>query len=267
MTRNGDLLGSPNNDYWRRGRKFAGLMLNGKAAAQWEPFQTQEARRLAVDLLKVPGRYQYWFERYTTALSLREGYGLKLNSTDEEEFHTKKILDRMHKIDRVAAPGAYLVNTVPWLLYLPEWMAPFKQEATRLYNDESAYFRSLLDGAKQNYEKGVPESPPSFARCWLEKKDHYELSYNEILYVIGTMYGGGAGTTSAVMKSFVRAMCLYPQWQQKLQEELDREVGSCRIPDFSDQQRLPLVRAVAKELLRWRPVVPGSVYPFPNLQN
>lgn len=51
-------------------------------------------------------------------------------------------------------------------------------------------------------------------------------------------------------------MAMYPEVQRKAQEEIDRVVGSNRLPDFSDQDSLPYVNAVVKESLRWKLVVP-----------
>jgi len=38
---------------------------------------------------------------------------------------------------------------------------------------------------------------------------------------------------------------------RKAQEELDRVVGSERLPQLSDQEDLPYIAALIKELLRW----------------
>jgi cytochrome P450 len=38
---------------------------------------------------------------------------------------------------------------------------------------------------------------------------------------------------------------------RKAQEELDSVVGGDRLPDLSDQEDLPYISAVIKELLRW----------------
>ena len=51
-------------------------------------------------------------------------------------------------------------------------------------------------------------------------------------------------------------MTLYPDVQRKAQEEIDRVVGNSRLPDYSDQDELPYVQAVLKEVLRWHPVTP-----------
>jgi cytochrome P450 len=260
VTGGGDLLASSSEgDYWRRGRRFAASMLTPAMAAQWEPFQEQESNRMAQAIMKDPSRYTFWFDRYATSVSLREIYGKTLRDVEEDEFHTNTISERMHNIERVATPGGYLVEIIPSLMYLPEFLAPFRREAKILHDSESKYFAGLVKEARQAYDEKVTESPPSFARCWLTKDDNWELSTAEAIYVLGTLYGGGAGTTSNAMQSFIQAMCHYPEWQTKLQQEIDEVVGPDRLPTFSDRNRLPLVRAVAKEILRWRPVVPGSM--------
>lgn len=45
-------------------------------------------------------------------------------------------------------------------------------------------------------------------------------------------------------------MLLYPDVQRKAQAELDRVVGSDRLPEFSDERSLPYITAVVQEVLR-----------------
>ena len=51
-------------------------------------------------------------------------------------------------------------------------------------------------------------------------------------------------------------MAMHPDKQRIAQEELDRVVGKHRLPDFSDYDQLPYVRAIVKEVLRWHVVSP-----------
>ena len=53
-------------------------------------------------------------------------------------------------------------------------------------------------------------------------------------------------------------MVLHPEVQAKAQRDIDRVVGSDRLPDFSDFPHLPYVEAILRECLRWNPVVPLS---------
>ena len=51
-------------------------------------------------------------------------------------------------------------------------------------------------------------------------------------------------------------MTVYPEVQRKAQEEIDMVIGNDRLPTIADQANLPYVEAVAKEVLRWNPIVP-----------
>lgn len=54
-------------------------------------------------------------------------------------------------------------------------------------------------------------------------------------------------------------MCLYPDIQQRAQEELDRVIGSDRLPNISDRPQLQFTNNVISEVLRWAP--PGPLAP------
>jgi cytochrome P450 len=51
-------------------------------------------------------------------------------------------------------------------------------------------------------------------------------------------------------------MSLHPDVQKRAQEEVDRVVGTDRLPTFDDLSQLHYVNAVIKEVLRWAPVAP-----------
>ena len=47
-----------------------------------------------------------------------------------------------------------------------------------------------------------------------------------------------------------------PQIMHKAQAELDSVVGRERSPTFEDRDNLPYIRAMIRELVRWRPIAP-----------
>ena len=51
-------------------------------------------------------------------------------------------------------------------------------------------------------------------------------------------------------------MVLYPEAQQKAQDEIDAVIGTGRLPDFDDEASLPYVSALCQEVQRWHPVAP-----------
>ena len=54
-------------------------------------------------------------------------------------------------------------------------------------------------------------------------------------------------------------MALYPDVQRRAQDELDRVVGSDRLPEFDDLDNMPYIRATVMEAMRWMPVTPFGV--------
>ena len=54
-------------------------------------------------------------------------------------------------------------------------------------------------------------------------------------------------------------MVRHPEVQKKAQAELEKVVGSQRLPDFADRDALPYVNVILKELARWHVVAPTGV--------
>jgi hypothetical protein len=51
-------------------------------------------------------------------------------------------------------------------------------------------------------------------------------------------------------------MLMNPDAQAKAQEEIDRVIGTDRLPTFDDESKLPYVSALSKEVFRWQQVAP-----------
>ena len=51
-------------------------------------------------------------------------------------------------------------------------------------------------------------------------------------------------------------MILHPQVQDRAQEELDRVIGRERLPTLEDEEDLPYIGALIKEVIRWMPIAP-----------
>lgn len=210
---------------------------------------------MVVDLAKEPSKYAYWLERAGVMTSIKQIYGLTEERGSAEERHVHEICSYMEQIDRVAAPGQYMVEFIPSLLHLPVWLAPFKQEARALVKRHWDYLAPLYERCKNQ----LPETSESFARRYLKNKDDWGLTDREIVWVLSSIYGGASGTSATAMQSIILNTCLFPEWQQQIQEEIDDAVGDQRLPNFDDFSSLPIVRAVIKESMRWRPVLSGGL--------
>jgi cytochrome P450 len=74
--------------------------------------------------------------------------------------------------------------------------------------------------------------------------------------VTAAAYLAGTDTTVATIVAFFLAMLVYPDVQAKAQAEVDRVVGSDRLPELEDREQMPYVQGVVSECLRWLPVLP-----------
>lgn len=68
----------------------------------------------------------------------------------------------------------------------------------------------------------------------------------------------GPDTTQLSLSSMILGLIAFPDAVTKVQEELDRVVGD-RMPTFEDSPNLPYIRAMVKEVLRWRSVMNNGI--------
>ena len=242
-------------DTWRRVRKLQHHVTQVKAATSYQPLQMKESARLVQGLIQDPTRYKGLFRRYASALILRLTYGANIETGDEDIV--RLVYDNQVNVERVSAPGKYLVDVLPILMWLPTWIAPFKQEAAAHRKREVSLFTGLVDNVEKDMEAGT--AGPSFTRMWLENKEKWALDDLQAKYVLGGLYSAAASTTASLAMSWVLMMVLNPEWLTKIQDELDSVIGSDRLPEFDDLPRLPTVRAVVKEVARMRPVTAGGM--------
>jgi cytochrome P450 len=228
------------------------LLAMPSAAASYQGTQVMESIWLLDDLIRAPKDYEHWLERYSSGVIFRLAFGRRILTGKEEEV--RRIFAVVHNVERVASPGAYLVDTFPSLMSLPTVVAPFKRELEGLHQEELSLYRKLRDDVGSE-----AEGPDCWERVAIEKGDEFGLTPDQAAYVIGAMFEAGSGTTAAAMMTFLLAMVLHPEALKKLQEELDQVVGDARLPNFDDMPNLPLVRATVKETMRWRPVTAGGI--------
>lgn len=245
----------PYNDLWRSGRRLMHHLTMPAAATSYEPIQMEESTRVLRDLIANPEEYEKWFERYSAGLIMRLAYSKFVVTGDEPDV--RRIIDVVHTVERVASPGAYLVDAFPTLMGLPRFLAPFKQEGEKLHRKEYTLFLDLLYQVRDAMTKGM-STEANFSTKFLSAQEKWSLSDAEGAYAIGTLFEAGAGTTAGAMMSIILALVLHQDALRELQEELDRTVGD-KLPTFDDIPNVPRVRAVVKETLRWRPVTAGGL--------
>ncbi|KAK1454817.1 cytochrome P450 [Colletotrichum melonis] len=245
------------DERFRAQRKAMGRILGSKmAAAKYNEWQEAEVGHLLLHLLDSPQNFVEHIKKEAGSLILKITYGYTAEQFKKDPF-LEMITETMDNFSTGATPGAFLVDVFPFpVRYLPDWVpgTGFKQlakewraqmEETRdkpyafvqhqiaQGKDNSSYLANLLDS---------PEQSP------FDQHNHK----NSALAV----FGGGADTTVSTVASFFLAMMVYPDIQKKAQEEIDRVIGSRRLPTTKDRENLPYIEALVKEIMRWHPIGP-----------
>ncbi|KAJ4485324.1 cytochrome P450 [Lentinula aciculospora] len=156
-------------------------------------------------------------------------------------------------------PGAFYVDQIPILKYIPEWFpgASFKRKAREWSDIRTRMTENTFNATKEQVTMGT--ATPSLTSVALEHMDRkQELTKQEELIKLAsvTAYAGGSDTTVAVLGAFILAMLIHPDVQDIAHREIRKVLGPGDLPSFSDELWLPCVTAIVRETLRLHPVAP-----------
>ncbi|KAH9855895.1 cytochrome P450 [Lenzites betulinus] len=244
----------------KRHRKAFHQHFNSTIVPSYRDLQKNEAHRFALRLIQDPENFQRYIRFVFASTIMRISYGIVLDGMNDKYVDIAEAALAVFNIAFI--PGKYLVETFPSLRCLPSWLpgAGFKREGTVWKPAVHRLRDTPYEHTLTKMEDGT--APPSMLRSLLEdiSTDEDDATATEARRVsrnaAAAAYAGGADTTLSSVQTFFLAMAAHPEIQQKAQVELDTVVGQHRLPDFSDMDSLPYVRALAMECLRWRAVVP-----------
>ncbi|KAJ3550195.1 hypothetical protein NM688_g5103 [Phlebia brevispora] len=247
-------------DEWREHRRLFHQHFNGQVTVKYQPESAREVRALLPHLLEEPEDYMQHMRHMAGSLILSVMYGIKPSRKDDPYIAAAE--EAVVALNQCANAGAYLVDYLPALQYLPSWFpgAGFKRQAAIWRIPTTKMATAPFAAVKRGLEEGTaPISVVSLLLSDLESKGGNAHREAVIRDVAGAAYAGGADTSVSVLGTFLLAMLLYPEVQRKAQAELDRVVDEGRLPGYEDETSLPYITAILWEVLRWRPVAPLAV--------
>ncbi|KAF8634038.1 hypothetical protein AX17_004303 [Amanita inopinata Kibby_2008] len=244
---------------WKTHRKMFHRQFQQSVAPTHWPVQLREAHTLLRHLLHSPQDLINHLRHNAASTIMSVTYGITVSPKDDRYITVaEKALEGMAK---AANPGAFLVEVIPALKYVPEWFpgAGFKKKA----REWKRAVMEMRDAPFAEVAKGLKEgtASPCFVSNLVTDLDSRknvdkEKEMETIKGCAGLAYAAGAESTVSALSSFILAMVIHPSIQIKARQELDTVVGRGRLPDFTDRDSLPYINAIVKEVLRWNPVAP-----------
>ncbi|TFK33963.1 cytochrome P450 [Crucibulum laeve] len=192
--------------------------------------------------------------------SISVAYGLDVKPKNDPYIELAE--DGVRSLLLAALPGKFLVNTIPILKYMPEWMpgAGFKRQAKEWRKHARKMLDAPYEAAKRNLRNTGGRA--SFSVLGLEKLNLTEtMSHEEenVQGVAGTLYAGAYGLTPhdhPTLASCILLLMDHPEVFKRAQVEVDSILQPGHLPDFGDMESLPYIMAIIKETMRLRVIVP-----------
>ncbi|KIM67833.1 hypothetical protein SCLCIDRAFT_1189995 [Scleroderma citrinum Foug A] len=248
----------PYGDRLREYRKNFHRVIGSRAAmAIYNAIEEEETHKFLQRVLAKPGDLHDHVRTNAGAIILRISHGYHIQ--EERDPFVDLADTAVDQFSRSTAPGAFMVDIIPALRYVPEWFpgAGFK----RMAREWNATLQDMVDQpykfVKDQMAAGI--APKSFTSNLLQGRTLSEEDEHNIKWSAASLYSGGADTTVSAIYSFFLAMTLFPEAQKKAQAEIDAIIGSDRLPTFADRDSLLYVEALAKEVFRWNVVAPTGV--------
>ncbi|CAN8096973.1 unnamed protein product [Discula destructiva] len=250
---------------WKRQRKLTHHLMADAAKASLHGYPTRERDRFLYLLSRDSSNYVDLIEQFTSRTVSRLSWGSP---------HMAKVVRRNTAgLLRTISPAGALPNVVSWLARVPAALSPWKKREAARHALEARLLRHNVEYVERmRWDK---TAQPSFLGAFLDEKEQAaaaaavagldekrakwaDTGMGEASYTVGLMAIAGAMTIGSPIQSYILAMCHYPDWQRKLQQEVDA-VCEGRCPQWEDREKMPLLRAVIKEVMRWRPPVPTGI--------
>ncbi|KAG7439041.1 cytochrome P450 [Guyanagaster necrorhizus] len=234
-----------------------------RALPAYYPVQMKATLVLLQQLHKSPDAFVHHIRHHAGSVIMKIVYGYDVDPNGDRFV---ELVDRaMESIRIVANVGAFFVDFIPILKYLPRWLpgAGFIRRAQAWRKDVDDMLEEPFEYTRESMAKGLV--PPSFVSENLTKMQKTEVAdtptHLEIIRnTAAVAFAAGADTTVIVVLSTMLAFLLYPEVQAKAQAELDAVVGhGTRLPNFDDRPQLPYIDAIVLEAMRWNSVVPLGV--------
>ncbi|KZS91604.1 cytochrome P450 [Sistotremastrum niveocremeum HHB9708] len=248
---------SSQSPHFHTTRRIAHEELSAKGTARHLPSIEGDVKLLLKNLLSDPKHFEQHLRLCQSRSVLKTIYGYTVESNDD--YLVTKIEDWMKVYNSTMHPGTWLVDSYPILKYYPGWLpgGGFQTFMAKRRASTEEVRNLPFEWAKLEIKSG--KSYPSFVLNQMSREniipEHEEIVKN----VAGTMYMAGVDTVVSTMLIFFLLMTLNPDAQKRAQDEISSVVGSDRLPQLSDRERLPYVDALIQEVFRFHPGGPLGV--------
>ncbi|RDL31026.1 Uncharacterized protein BP5553_09815 [Venustampulla echinocandica] len=241
----------PKDEGWRRQRSMMQSAVNITSINKYQSLMDDEATFTLHALVQSPDSFHGEFLRYSYSVLTTSLLGFSVRSASDPYIRQNE--DFTAELMNSFRPDCFPSNVFPVLRKMPMWLMPSLRTMERLrkeYVDHMWAFRGRME---KKVKDGL--ATESIYKHFLLNRDEYSVTDEESVHTFQAMIDGGTRSPHNNLLTFLFLMMEFPQWQKKLQKEVDDVVGKDRMPSYMDIPNLPTVRAIVKETVRYRSIV------------
>uniref|UniRef100_A0A8C9TR49 Cytochrome P450, family 17, subfamily A, polypeptide 2 n=1 Tax=Scleropages formosus TaxID=113540 RepID=A0A8C9TR49_SCLFO len=169
----------------------------------------------------------------------------------DPEFHS--VMEYNSGIVQTIARGN-VVDIFPWLKIFPNKDLKKLKECIRVRDE---LLSKKLEEHKATYS---PEETRDLLDALLKGQrssgDESSITDDHVLMTAAEVFGAGVETTSTTLLWMIAFLLHHPEVQDRIHQELDKQIGRDRMPTLADRGRLPYLESTLCEVMRIRPVSP-----------
>ncbi|QRW17911.1 cytochrome P450 family protein [Rhizoctonia solani] len=245
------LLFQQDTEKWRAARKQ--IVRHYPRASDPEQVRLQEAEsvQLLYDFLHDPERHIKHSMRYTTSIIACLNYGVRCATYDDPVIHGIESI--MTRISRPLSDTQFGLIRI-----LPDFMTGnWKAKALHLKQLMLKIYGGLAEIGSERGKSGL--NTDNFAYKLRLDENVTNLTRNHQAQICGIALEGGSDIVAGVISTAILALLEDTTSQDRARQEIDGIYDEYTLPRWADEERMPFVRAIVRETLRWRPPLPSCV--------
>lgn len=252
---------------WKAHRALLQKSFTKSNVIQYQGMQEQEARIAIASVIAKPVNYEVPLRRFASAVVLRIGFGVTL--TGDDDPYIQIAADANSATAKGGSPGATLVDYFPIFSKFPSWLV--RSETLKHARDYRWAIKRLHDvpfaAVKKEFDAGKAETS-SYVYPLLEKHAENErqglpneFTMADINGSAAAIFIAGSNTTFTTVVVGILNLLINPRVFDKVRAELDRVVGTDRLPSLKDRDNpeLRYMECFVEEIIRWRPLSPIGI--------
>ncbi|CAL1711926.1 unnamed protein product [Somion occarium] len=254
------------NERYRELRKLTQQAFSPDGLRKYQDVQLDIVKLFLDSLRKDPNDFRIQTRLAVSRTILAVTYGMPVKLADEGYIADAELTTKT--VTMATFPGAYLVDLLPFLKYLPSWFpgAGFKKEGEYGYKLISKHVTRPFNYVREKLAEGIEH--PSFVSDLLSGSENVrrhniiedERWLEDVKWAAGGMFSAGVDTSYATILVFFILMARHPDVQERARAEIDAVTGGRRPVTSEDRSKLPYSAAVMKEVTRWHVVVPTGLF-------